>query len=515
MPTTVKYPGVYVEEVPGGVRPIAGVATSVAAFVGWASRGPVDRAEPVQSFAEFTRKFGGFDQRSLLGYAVSHFFANGGEHACVVRMAMRGSPDNAINAAAAHVVIDDKIVVTAKDEGVWANNYAVATKRQPPPNASRFDLSILELRNDATGTAVEVFQDLSMIPTDPRFVTKIIEDSTLVSATLVGATTDAPADTVIPGSGVVPPANRLSGGADGQVLVANETAFESALLPQQQNGGVFALGQTDPFNLLCVPGESNPSVLSRLQSFCQERRAFLIADCAADATVSSLQNGADNRLTGENAINSAVYFPWILAHDPLSNTGSRAFPPCGFVAGIIARTDMHRGVWHAPAGLEAAVTGTLGTNTALTDAEADVMNAQAINCIRTFTGQGTLVWGARTLHGGGGQAGDWKYVSVRRTALFLEESLRRGLEWASFEPNAEPLWMQIRQSVEAFMQSLFQQGAFKGNTAKEAYFVKCDGQTTTQDDIDNGILNVVVGFAPLKPAEFVILGLRQSGSSHA
>jgi Bacteriophage tail sheath protein len=509
MSNTISQPGVFIEEFPIGVHSISGVATSIAAFVGWASRGPIDQAESVQSFAEFTRKFGGFDQRSLLGYAVSQFFANGGAQAFVVRLAMKESPDSAANATTAQAVIDGKISFAAKNAGAWANNYAVAVTRQPPPDVSRFELRILELGSDGTGTVAEVFQDLSMSPTDARFVAKVLADSALVDAAIVGGTTDAPAATVIPANGIVPLANKLSGGADGQVLAPNDPAFESALLPQHQHGGVFALDQAGRFNLLCVPGESNPSVLSGLQSFCRERLAFAIADCAADATVSLLQNGPDNRLTGEDGISSALYFPWILAHDPLSNAGPRAFPPCGFVAGIIARTDTQRGVWHAPAGLEATVLGALGMNTTFSDADAKILNAQAVSSIRTITGHGTVVWGARTLHGGNQQPSEWKYIPVRRMALFLEESLRHGLEWVSFEPNGEPLWMKIRQSVEAFMQSLFQQGAFAGKTAKDAYFVKCGRDTTTEVDIENAVVNVVIGFAPLRPAEFVVLTLQQ------
>lgn len=170
---------------------------------------------------------------------------------------------------------------------------------------------------------------------------------------------------------------------------------------------------------------------------------------------------------------------------------------------------MNRGVWKAPAGIEASLTGVSGVTQTLTDMENGVLNLKAINCIRNFSVYGTVVWGARTLQGNQERGSEWKYCPVRRTALFLEESLYRGMKWVVFEPNDEPLWAQIRLNAGAFMQGLFRKGAFQGSTPRDAYFVKCDKDTTTQDDINQGIVNIVVGFAPLKPAEFVIIKLQQ------
>ncbi len=179
------------------------------------------------------------------------------------------------------------------------------------------------------------------------------------------------------------------------------------------------------------------------------------------------------------------------------------------MAGIFARTDTQRGVWKAPAGLEASIVGIAGVSVPLTDNENGRLNPLAINCLRTFPASGTVAWGARTLQGDDRLASEWKYIPVRRTALYIEESLYRGLQWVVFEPNAEPLWAQIRLNVGAFMHNLFVKGAFQGQTPRDAYFVKCDKETTTQNDIDLGIVNIVVGFAPLKPAEFVIISLQQ------
>ena len=185
------------------------------------------------------------------------------------------------------------------------------------------------------------------------------------------------------------------------------------------------------------------------------------------------------------------------------------FAPCGAVAGIMARTDVQRGVWKAPAGLAASLSGVQGLTYTMTDRQNGVLNPVGLNCLRTFPVAGHLVWGARTLAGADLLASEWKYVPVRRLALFLEESLFRGTQWVVFEPNDEPLWAQIRLNIGAFMQDLFRQGAFQGSSPRDAYFVKCDRETTTQSDINRGVVNILVGFAPLKPAEFVVIKLQQ------
>jgi len=173
------------------------------------------------------------------------------------------------------------------------------------------------------------------------------------------------------------------------------------------------------------------------------------------------------------------------------------------------RTDASRGVWKAPAGLDASLNGVPSLSVQLTDAENGELNPLGINCMRAFPAAGRVVWGARTLRGNDQLADEYKYIPVRRTALYIEESLFRGLQWVVFEPNDEPLWAQIRLNVGAFMHSLFRQGAFQGTTPRDAYFVKCDAETTTQDDRNQGIVNIEVGFAPLKPAEFVVIKIQQ------
>jgi hypothetical protein len=207
--------------------------------------------------------------------------------------------------------------------------------------------------------------------------------------------------------------------------------------------------------------------------------------------------------------NAALFFPRIKRPDPFHAGQLAAFAPCGAVAGIFARTDTQRGVWKAPAGLDATSVGAPELSVPLTNAEVGLLNPLGINCLRAMPGVGRVVWGARTRQGADRLASEWKYVPVRRTALYIEESLYRGTQWVVFEPNDEPLWSQIRLNVGAFMQNLFRQGAFQGATPQEAYLVKCDGETTTQTDINLGVVNILVGFAPLKPAEFVVIRIQQ------
>lgn len=516
MPTTPTYPGVYIEEIPSGVRTITGVATSIAAFVGWAPKGPTDRAELVLSWSDFERKFGGLDARSLLGYAMSQFFANGGQRAYIIRLVTTGSTTAADNAQAGAVTLDSKLAVTARSPGLWSDAYAIVTKKRAD-DATRFQLKVANVKQNKQGIAVEVFENLSMNTTDARHVVNVLKnESTLIGAVVVGTATDPPTDTAIPTSGAnageIPASAKLTGGSDGKVLNPTDPAFATAGKLSLPSGtdGLFLLDRVDLFNLLCVPGLTDPAVLGNLQKFCRDRRAFLIADCAQTAKLDDFSaSGPNSSLTGDNAINAAFYFPWVTVPDPLQENRPGEYPPCGFVAGLYARTDSNRGVWKAPAGTEASLSGVLGVKTALTNDENGVLNPKAVNCIRNFPVYGTVLWGARTLQGNDERGSEWKYIPVRRTALFIEESLYRGTQWVVFEPNDEPLWAQIRLNLGAFMHNLFRQGAFQGTTPRDAYFVKCDKETTTQNDINLGIVNIVVGFAPLKPAEFVIIKLQQ------
>jgi uncharacterized protein len=294
-----------------------------------------------------------------------------------------------------------------------------------------------------------------------------------------------------------------------------------------QLSGIYALDKVSLFNILCIPDATRAktgsptsndfsdsdimAIYSAAIEYCEKRRAFLLIDSPPDVVdVAGALNWRTNRLTvTDPAGHGAAYFPRLRIADPLNQNQLRSFASCGVVAGVYATEDGNRGVWKAPAGIETAMSGVQKLTYNLTDDEQGELNPIALNCFRNFPIYGPVVWGARTLVGADAAASQWKYIPVRRIALFLEESLYRGLQWVVFEPNAEPLWAQIRLNVGSFMQGLFLQNAFQGLTPKDAYFVLCDSTTTTQADIDAGIVNIIVGFAPLKPAEFVILTLEQ------
>ncbi|GAA1154771.1 MULTISPECIES: phage tail sheath C-terminal domain-containing protein [Streptomyces violaceusniger group] len=309
---------------------------------------------------------------------------------------------------------------------------------------------------------------------------------------------------------VNPPVFPLSGGEDGAPPGPRDLIGSEA-----DKTGLQALRDIEDVNLLSLPELAGyesvgdmVTVLSAADRLCRERRIFLLVDApsawgSVDAARAGI--GAFEPVRSDHA---ALYFPQLRLTDPLTGR-LRAFPPSGALAGVMARTDGERGVWKAPAGTEARLAGVYSLAVQLTDRENGLLNPLGINCLRTFPVVGPLVWGARTLKGADALDSEWKYVPVRRLALHIEESLRRGLQWVVFEPNTEQLWQQIRLNASGYLHTLFEKGAFKGGTPRQAYFVKCDKDTTTDEDIANGIVNVVVGIAPVKPAEFVIVKIQQ------
>jgi phage tail sheath protein FI len=489
MPVALRQPGVYVEEIPSGVRSITGVATSVALFVGWAPRGPVDRALRITNFADFERGYGGLNRDSLLGYAVQHFFDNGGTDAYVLRIADTAT----IKTATAEI---GDLTIEASSPGSWAADFSVRLTRRLD-DATRFTIDVIQ--PSANNAVLETFANLSMTASDPRFAPAVINGRSAFIDKLVAGSTTTPANgTEALGSTTV--------GNAGTVIGATDSGFQTQLLAAFATGGI--ADRIDLFNLICVPGLINGATIKTMQQRAQERRAFLIVDCDEADTVATVAATLPGK-TGAEGRNAGFFFPWVQAPDPLQQNALRAFPPCGFVAGICARTDAARGVWKAPAGVEAALNGAAGLTITMSDAENGQLNPHAVNCLRTLPVYGNVLWGSRTMDGDDARGSEWKYVPVRRMALFLEESLYRGTQWVVFEPNDEPLWAQIRLNIGAFLQGLFRQGAFQGASPKQAYFVKCDRETTTQADIKLGIVNIFVGFAPLKPAEFVILKIQQ------
>jgi Bacteriophage tail sheath protein len=579
MSTTLTYPGVYIQELPSGQHIITGVATSIAAFIGWSNQGPVGEAVMVESAPEYNTLFGGMIPGVPLGYAVNQFFQNGGSQAYIVRLyettTSTTAPVTTAAATAANTI--GGLPIVANNPGAWANALCVTVSNVLPASGgnSTFNLQVLMLTPSGTPALLENYTNLSTDPTNPQWaVTVINSDSTnititaptppgtslptptatanvwiaagslttptqfftatetvtqagsgatakvvgtvngsyLILSALVsgtpnssGAWTDtagasfSPTTAPVKGSGTPlavdgPLPAGATAGIDGTILVPNQAPFETQLT--NATTGYQLLGNVSIFNLLCVPGENSAAIAGDMQHFCWQNRAFLIVDAAQTAVVGTGSTGLSNTgpadsigatLVDQYAGNSAFYFPWVSAPDPSAGFRPTLFPPCGFVAGIYASTDATRGVWKAPAGIDASLTGALGLQYVLTDMQNGLLNPLAVNCLRQFPNFGNVVWGARTIAGNDALGSQWKYVSIRRLALFIESSLYAGTQWAVFEPNAEPLWGQVRLSIGTFLQGLFLQGAFAGTTPQQAYFVKCDDESNTDATTALGI----------------------------
>ena len=515
MPVQTTYPGVYIEEIPSGVRPIVGVSTSVTAFVGRARQGPVDEPTDCFSFGDFQRQFGGLWEDSPMSYTVEDFFANGGARAIIVRVYKEDG------GSGAGTFTVDNLGLVAKNPGTWAERLRVVATDPDDPDAAKdlagryglveadlFDLTVLDKDTDIP------FETLRNVTANDaggaRRVDRVLEVESRLVAVVVDETGDPVLAGARPASDSSAEAQNASDGAD----------LKDAEYFGDEDGkkGIYALLNTDIFNLLCIPPAKSDgtatsiAVWAKAAELCRRSRAFLIIDSPPDwdhKTPTEIKQALPLFNLSPDSANAALYYPRIRKRDLLRDGQLNTFVPCGVVAGIMARIDANRGVWKAPAGTEAGLAGVQELTVKLNDQENGVLNPVAVNCLRTFPVIGRVVWGARTLRGADQLSDDWKYVSVRRLALLIEESLYRGTQWVVFEPNDEPLWAQIRLNVGSFMQGLFRQGAFQGRSPREAYLVKCDKETTTQTDINLGIVNIMVGFAPLQPAEFVIIRIQQ------
>ena len=519
MPVQPTYPGVYIEEVASGIRTITGVATSITAFIGRALLGPVNEPVTIHSFGDYERNFGGLSVDSTMSYAVRDFYLNGGGTALIVRIA-------ADDAARAEVELPatadptEVLKLVAVSEGAWGNrisvsvNHDTADPTAQPPAEGEEETELFNLIFSLDGVKAEEHLNLSLKTEDVRFLPRVLEQNSL----LLGAGKDAEGEWEIPAerpkvtTNAIPAAKGKDGGAltDGEYLGS-----------ESEKTGLYAFLKADLFNLLCIPppvrqGDTGASVWSAALALCVKKRAMLLVDSplawgtpAASAAQNAVSGLTTLGLSGTDARNAALYFPRIRQKDPHREGQTDLFVPCGTIAGIISKTDAARGVWKSPAGIDTALGGINGLQVHLTDAENGMLNPLGINCLRNFPVYGTVVWGARTMRGANQLADEYKYIAVRRMALFIEESLYRGTKWVVFEPNDEPLWAQIRLNIGAFMHNLFRQGAFQGTTPRDAYLVKCDRETTTQHDINQGIVNIIVGFDPLKPAEFVFIKIQQ------
>jgi phage tail sheath protein FI len=526
------YPGVYIEELSSGVRSVAALPTSIAAFVGRALRGPTDSYDVpdqvptvVNSYADYERIFGGLWTESSMSYAVRDFFRNGGGQALIVRL-FQAVGQSVSRIVASTPVAGSPLNLISATPGSWGNRLRVtidhATRDTEPGETSDslFNLKI-ELIPDTgvaslqqlpdLGTRVEeIYANVTCLPGLPHSLDTVLLNKSKLMRVELPATTAARPDT---------------GTVDVTVMADDGTTLGSTNFTGSEAArtGIYALLKADLFNILCIPpylpadtpgGDVHSGVISAAAKLCRDRRAFLILDANSEwDEISDAVSGVNQVATDvgtDNARNAAVFFPRLQMPNPLRQNQMETFASCGAVAGVFARTDVQRGVWKAPAGLDAGLAGTSALSVPMTDAENGQLNPLGVNCLRAMPGTGPVIWGSRTLRGADRLADtDWKYIPVRRLALFLEESIFRGTQWAVFEPNDEPLWSQLRMNIGAFLHTLFRQGAFQGSSPREAYFVKCDRSTTTQTDINNGIVNILIGYAPLKPAEFVILKFQQ------
>ncbi len=412
----------------------------------------------------------------------------------------------------------------AANPGAWGNRLAASIDRtgissitaQPLAKyglgqADLFNLTVSYTQADGP-PVVERFISLCVTgdKTPNRIDRVLAANSNLVRIPIDETQTPPAAELpTAPPSGTTSVSTGAGGGSDSTYLDAETLIGERSL-----KSGIYSLEHLDLFNLLCIPpdvrgSDTDVEVYQEAAIYCQERRAMVVIDPPTAWTGAFRQGNlaalqpTDLGITGELARNAAVYFPRVRKQDLKLDGQTAVFPACGIVAGVMARTDVERGVWKAPAGLDAALNGIQDLELNMTDAQNGVLNPLGINCLRNFPVIGPVVWGARTLRGADQLADDYKYVPVRRLTMFIEESLYRGSKWAVFEPNDEALWSQLRLNTGSFMADLSRQGAFYG------YRVVCDKTTTTQSDIDHGIVNILVAFAPVKPAEFVVIQIQQ------
>ncbi len=542
------HPGVYALEIPSGARAIEGVLTSTTIFVGETERGPIGPTK-IKSRIEYERLFGGYFRQRALGsppgttqpsrllmpHALDGFFANGGGSAYVLR-AMDGwdtavpaelELDFAVPASGSPPATTTRVAIRASAPGIWGNAIRVAALEATNGDPALFRLVVVMRGTDPADGTDAIVEDLDRLSTNPAsdayvvdalrrsaFIRWAEEEGVAVQRPVPVATGRPTASAII-----ATHAQALSGGLGGGG--AKTPADYQTLLERM-------LARVDDASLLVAACDSlidrattDDLYMQYVDTFAGYAEArprqdlFFIGDLpsvtgspteATEAAVDFSRNGQRNSFT-------AHYWPHVIASDPvgLGRAPTIVLPPAGFVAGVYARTDGRRGVWKAPAGVEAGLSGTIGLVHALDDTHSDELNPAAVNALRLVPGAGRVIWGTRTTR----PESEWRYIPVRRTAIFLRMSIVNGIQWAVFEPNDERLWGSLRATIGGFMDIQFRNGAFAGSTARDAYFVKVDAATTTEDDQVAGIVNILVGFAPLRPAEFVVVRLSQKTQAAA
>jgi phage tail sheath protein FI len=474
-------PGVYVEEVSSGIKPIEGVGTSTGAFIGIAERGPIGKPRLITNWTQFTATFGGFSANGYLAYAVYQFFNEGGTRCYVIRAA-KGSATTLKKAETAAM---GSLVVRANSEGNWGNalSAVVADETALPGGSVRPDY--FKIGVVYKGEVVESYDNVTMDDTKPDHVLKRVDSKWMEMVD----------------NGTIRPPNataNLTGGLDGDTLQTPDWAGAT--------GFINAFDPVDDINIVAIPDAvGDPTVTQNAYTYCLNRKdCFFVADTPDNLDVQGVANF--RQVTGNfNSSYAAIYYPWISVSDPL--TGKSKFtPPSGAVVGTYSYTDVARGVHKAPAGIEVGyLNSAIGVKSVVTRGEHDTLNPIGVNVIRSFPGAGTVVWGTRTLSADS----EWKYVNVRRLFLFLEETIDEGTQWVVFEPNTPMLWGKVKRNITAFLTNVWRDGALFGTTAAEAFFVKVDAENNPPEVVDAGRLIIEVGVAPVKPAEFVIIRISQ------
>ncbi len=508
-------PGVYVEEVAGEIKTIAGVGTSTGAFVGIAQKGIIGKAKLITSWMQFVREFGWFVEGHYLAYAVSGFFAEGGSSCYVVRTChYEAAKSKAI--AAAVTLLDESgqksMRITAASEGSWGNQLYV--KVQAASKGDGFKISVLQKTdNQDEEEVLEVFDKLTMsnvedvIRYQSKFI-KVEKDSWEEEGGKVDGSGKMPKIDTGAGAEKIPfYKEELQGGDDGLASLAYTDLVGD---PAIQNG-LHAFDLVDDINIVAIPDAAkDATILAQVTTealiYCKNRKdCFYIVDPPAKQDF----DGIKEFKKGFSSTFGALYYPWVIVSDPLKPNNKITIPPSGVVAGTLAHTDSARGVHKAPAGvIEGRLDSVLGVEAIITQGEQAKLDPEGINVIR-LRPEGICIWGARTLVTKPGEVSEWQYINVRRLLLYIEESIDQGTQWVVFEPNTPSLWGIVKRNLVAFLTGVWRDGALFGSSPEEAFFVKVDAENNPQEVIDAGQLIIEVGVAPVKPAEFIFIRISQ------
>lgn len=509
-------PGVYMEEVDKGTKPIEGVGTAVAAFIGYTERASetrngsthslVGKPTLVTNWSQYVAKFGAFVEGAYLPDSVYGFFANGGGICYVLSLKSLGESSDGAEAIAAKASItagDKKtnlLEFTAKESGISGNTISVDIKDEKPAEGK--DPASFTVVVNVNGKPQETFEGLTATKTDRNVVTVLQQQSKYVDVKLTGK-----AD-LVPAEGTY----ALSGGE----VKTKEISLADYQGNSAERTGLGGLEPLEDVTMICAPdlmmsyqrGEIDmkgvQAVQTALIDYCEQvRYCFAILDAPPGLMPQEVKQWRFD--VNYDSTRAALYYPWIEIGDMSPNGGSRTklVPPSGHMAGIYARVDNSRGVHKAPA--NEVVRGALGLEVVVTKGEHDLLNPIGVNVIRTFPGRGIRVWGARTLSSDPA----WRYINVRRLFNYIEESIEHSTQWVVFEPNDINLWARVQRDVTAFLRLVWRSGALFGASSDLAFYVKCDAETNPPEVRDAGQMIVEIGLAPVKPAEFVIFRVSQ------